>query len=203
MSRSFVPGATTVGLVFEDGVILASEKRVAYGFTVLSHSGKKVFKISDKIGMAAAGLFSDMQAVARLMTAELELLALDTNKAVTVRSAAKLLANILFGRRYYPYYTELLVGGVDASGAQLFILDPAGSLLQDNYACVGTGTQVAIGVFQTEYKEGLSGKEAKELAIRAVKAAIERDAASGDGIDLITLTKKGLEEEFIPVRSAA
>ncbi len=203
MSRNFVPGATTVGLVFDNGVILASEKRVAYGFTVLSHSGKKVFKINDNIGMAAAGLFSDMQAVARMMSAELELLALDINRPVPVRSAAKLLANILFGRRYYPYYTELLVGGVDESGPQLFILDPAGSLLQDSYACVGTGTQVAIGVFQTEYKEGLSAKDARDLAVRAVKAAIERDAASGDGIDIMTLTKKGLEEEVIPIKTAA
>lgn len=203
MSRSFVPGATTVGVVFDGGVILASEKRVAYGFTVLSKSGKKVFKISDSIGMAAAGLFSDMQAIARLMSAELELLALDTNKPVTVRSAAKLMANILFGRRYAPYYTETLVGGVDEAGPQLFILDPAGSLLQDKYACVGTGTQIAIGVFQSEYKEGLSAKEAHDLAVRAVRAAIERDAVSGDGIDIITATKKGLEEEFIPVKTAA
>ncbi|MCW4027665.1 MAG: proteasome subunit beta, partial [Candidatus Bathyarchaeota archaeon] len=61
----YIPGATTVGVVFADGLILASEKRVSYGYLVVSRVGKKVFKIADHIGAACAGLVSDMQILVR------------------------------------------------------------------------------------------------------------------------------------------
>lgn len=203
MSRSYMPGATTVGIVCRDGVVLASEKRIAYGMIVLSKAGKKVFKVADHIGLACAGLFSDMQAISRILSAELELLSLDTGRKVSVRGAAKYLANILFGRRYYPYYAETIVAGVDESGPKLFILDPIGSLLEDKYSCLGTGMQVAIGIVEAEYKDGLSLKEGKALALKAMRAALQRDAASGDGIDLILITDGGFTEEYEPVKASA
>jgi len=114
MSAYWAVGATTVGLRVEEGVVLASEKRVSYGFTVTSKSAKKIFKISDHLGIACAGLIGDMQAIARSLRAELRLYELDTNRRMSIKAAAKLLANILFSRRYMPLMSETLVGGVDA-----------------------------------------------------------------------------------------
>jgi len=192
-----MPGATTVGAVFHEGVILASEKRVAYGYLIVSKGVKKVFKITDQIGVACAGLVGDMQILAREVEAQASLYDMDTGRKIPVRSAAKLMANILFNRRYAPLITQTIVGGLDEEGPSLFVLDVLGSLIPDKYAVVGSGTELAIGVLEEGYKEGLKLKDAKELVTRAIKSAISRDVMSGDGIDFLIITKEGVTEETI------
>lgn len=193
-------GATAVGIVFDSGVVLAAEKRIAYGFTLMSKAGKKVFRITDRIGFACAGLMADMQTIARIMAAEIKLYELESGHEMLVRSAAKLLSQILFSSsRQLPYITEVIVGGVDRTGPHLFVLDPIGSLIEDKYVALGSGAKIAIGILESNYKEGIDEKSARDLAILSVKTAISRDTISGDGIDLLLITTKGTETEFIPV----
>ncbi|MCS7364405.1 MAG: archaeal proteasome endopeptidase complex subunit beta [archaeon GB-1867-035] len=192
-------GATAVGIVCKDGVVLASEKRIAYGYTVLSKVGKKVFKITDHLGIACAGLVSDMQVIARSLMAEANLYELDYKRPMSVRSLAKLLSMILYGQKLVPYFTETIVGGVDPSGPHLFVLDPLGSLIEDKYASVGTGATLAISIIESNYSPDMTIDEGRKLAVSAMKAAIARDAISGDGIDLLIITKDGAVEEFVPV----
>jgi len=192
-----MPGATTIGAVFHDGVILASEKRVAYGYLIVSKGVKKVFKITDQIGAACAGLVGDMQILAREVEAQSNLYSMDVGRKVPVRSAAKLMANILFNRRYAPLITQTIVAGLDEEGPSLYVLDVLGSLIPDKYAAVGSGTEIAIGVLEEGYKEGMKLKDVKDLVTRAIKAAISRDVMSGDGIDFLIVTKEGMTEESI------
>jgi len=194
---AWIPGATTIGAVFHDGVILASEKRVAYGYLIVSKGVKKVFKITDQIGAACAGLVGDMQILAKEVEAQANLYSMDVGRKVSVRSAAKLMANILFNRRYAPLITQTIVGGLDEEGPSLYVLDVLGSLIPDKYAAVGSGTELAIGVLEEGYKETMKLKEIKELVTRAIKSAISRDVMSGDGIDFLIITKDGVAEETI------
>jgi proteasome beta subunit len=191
----WIPGATTIGVVFHDGVILASEKRATYGSFIVSKGVKKVFKITDQIGAACAGLVGDMQILTREVEAQANLYSMDVGRKISVRSAAKLMANILFNRRYAPLITQTIVGGLDEDGASLYVLDVLGSLIPDKYAVVGSGGEIAVGVLEEAYKEGLKLKEAKELVVKAIKSAISRDAMSGDGIDFLLVTKEGMTEE--------
>ncbi len=193
----FVPGATTIGLVCSDGVILASEKRVSYGYMVMSRVGKKVFKLSDRIGAACAGLVSDMQVLVREVGAYANLFRMDTGRPMPVKSAAKVMSNLLFGRRLVPLITQTIVGGMDDEGPSLYVLDVLGSVLPDKYAAVGSGAEIAVGVLEQGYKDGIGTGEAKDLVIRAVKSAISRDVMSGDGLDLLVITKEGMKEESI------
>jgi proteasome beta subunit len=194
---AWIPGATTVGVVCAGGVILASEKRVTYGHLVMSKGGKKVFKLTNQIGAAYAGLVGDMQVLTREVEAQANLFSMEVGRRISVRATAKLMSNILFNRRYAPLITQTIVGGLDDEGSSLYVLDVLGSLLPDKYAAVGSGTEIAIGVLEEGYKEGLTKEEAKALVIRAVKSAISRDAMSGDGIDFLIITKEGLTEESI------
>ena len=194
---AWMPGATTVGVVFDGGVILASEKRVTYGYFVMSKGGKKVFKVTDRIGVACAGLVGDMQILAKEMEVQGNLFSMDVGRPISVRSASKLMANVLFNRRYAPLITQTIVGGIDEDGPSLFVLDVLGSLLPDKYAVVGSGTEIAIGVIEEGYKETLTAQETKELVIRAIKSAISRDSMSGDGIDMLIITNEGIAEESL------
>ena len=185
--------ATIVGIVCKDGVVLAAEKRVTYGRLIMSRTGKKVFKITDRIGMTVAGLVADMQVLSKELEAMSRIYAMEMRKPISVRAAATLLSNILYERKMVPFFSQTIVGGVDEKGPAIYTLDLLGSLLKDSYAAAGSGSEIALGTLERYYKEGMDINEGKDLAIRAIKAAAKRDVLSGDGIDVMTITDKGIE----------
>ena len=195
-------GATAVGVKGSNYVILAAERRVSYGGYIMSRAGKKVYKINDYLGLALAGLFADMQAIAKMLSAEIRYHELTIGRRMTVRAAAKLLASILYSNKYFPFLSEILVGGIEPDGTtRLYVMDPVGSLIEDDYAAIGSGAPIAIGVLENGYRKDLPLDDAKKLVRDAIKAAIERDAMSGDGIDILVIkradTQPKAEEESI------
>jgi proteasome beta subunit len=202
MGYQTIQGATTVGLVCSDGVVLASDKRVSWGYLVSSKSGRKVFKLTDNIGLAFAGLMSDMQALIRESGAYANLFRLEKGRPITTKAMSKLVSNMLFNRRMMPLLMETLVGGVDPDGPRLYSMDLAGSLIPDDYITAGSGSPIAMGVLEAEYSKEIDCEAGAKLAIKAIKAAIARDAVSGDGIDLLIIRAGGAEEKTIPLRGA-
>jgi len=200
MGYQTIQGATTVGLICSDGVVLASEKRVSYGRLVASTRGKKVFKLTDNIGLAFAGLMSDMQALVREVSAYANLFRLEKNRPISTKALSKLISNMLFNRRMMPLLMETVVGGYDADGPSLYSMDLAGSLIPDVFLAAGSGAQIAIGVLEADYKEGMTCEEGAELAKKAIKSAIARDAISGDGIDILIFRASGAEEQTLSLR---
>lgn len=196
----YIPGATALGIVFKDGVVLGADKRFAYGNFLLSRSSKKVFLITNTVGAACAGMISDMQNLIKRVTVEIKLRELEIRRPVPPNSVAKLMSVIMFSERLYPLLTQVIVGGVDERPS-VYVLDPLGSIIPDEYATVGSGTEIAIGVIESEYKKGMSEKEATELAIKALKAAMQRDIASGDGIDLLIIKSNETKEQEIKLQS--
>ena len=191
----YMPGATTVGLVCKEGAILGSERRYAYGTFVMSKVAKKVFKITDNIGVGCAGIIGDMQVLSREALAYMSIFQYERGRAGTVKNAAKLMANLLSARRFSPYLAQTIIAGVDNSVPSLFVMDPIGSVLEDKFAAIGTGAEVAMGVLESEYREGLSVDEARPLILRAIRSALARDISSGDGVDLLVITEGGIKEE--------
>lgn len=179
---AFMPGATTVGVVCKDGVVLASERRLSYGYFVMSKTARKTFKITDRIGTACAGLISDMQILAREVGAYVTLYSYERERSTSVRTAAKIMANLLFERRMFPLLTQTIIGGVDEEGPSMYVLDPIGSLIQDKYTSVGTGAEIAMGLLEAEYREDLTVEEGKTLVSKAVKTAVSRDIGSGEDL---------------------
>ncbi|HWY28231.1 MAG TPA: hypothetical protein VNW25_03115 [Candidatus Sulfotelmatobacter sp.] len=160
MSREpYIPGATTIGMVCKDGVLLASERRYAYGSFVMSKSAKKIFRITDKVGVACAGIVGDMQVLTREARAWMSIYQYDRERQATVKNTAKLISNLLSSRRMFPYLAETIIAGLSDGKPELYVLDPIGSLLPDKFAVVGTGAPIAIGVLELDYNEELSVHE--------------------------------------------
>jgi proteasome beta subunit len=191
-----MPGATAIGITCGDGIVLAAEKRVSYGNFVVNKNTKKVFAITHNVAAACAGMVADMQVLVRQVTALSRIRKLEIRRDVATNSIAKLMSVIMFERRYFPLLTQVVVGGTDPS-PQIYTLDPLGSLLPDDYAAVGTGAEMALGVLDSEYKKDISIAVARNLAVKAIKSSIQRDSASGDGIDLVIITEKGIQEDTI------
>ncbi len=187
------PGATTIGIRGRDSVVLAAEKRLTYGYFVVSKTVRKVFQITPKIGAACAGFVGDMQSLIMGAKAEVNLYRYTYGREPDVRTVAKVLSNYLFSSRFLPYLAETIVGGFDRDGGHVIVLDPLGSMIEDDYAVVGSGAEIAIGVIEADYRPDMGAEELRELAIKALKASAARDAASGNGIDLLLFKENGLE----------
>jgi proteasome beta subunit len=196
MAFQFMPGATAIGITCTDGIVLAAEKRVSYGNFVVNKTTKKVFPITPSVAAACAGMIADMQVLVRQVAALSKIRRLETRREVATNSVAKLMSVIMFERRYFPLLTQVVVGGINPNPS-IYTLDPLGSLLPDDYAAVGTGAEMALGVLDAEYKKEMTRTAAKNLAVKSITSSIQRDSASGDGIDLLVISKKGIEEESL------
>jgi proteasome beta subunit len=190
----FMPGATVVGISYNDGVILAADKRVSFGNFVVNKNIKKTFTVTDYVGAACAGMVADMQVLVRQVEALAKIRKLETRREVPPNSIAKLMSVIMFERRYFPLLTQVIVGGINEK-PEIYTLDPLGSVLPDDYAAVGTGAEGALGIMDAEFKPNMSEEAVRELASRAIRSATQRDAASGDGIDILYVTRTGHREE--------
>ncbi len=193
MAYMYMPGATAVGIAYDGGIVLASERRISYGNFVVSKSTKKTFKITDFVGACCAGMVADMQVLAMQMRALTKVRKLELKREIPPNSVAKMMSSLMYERRFYPLLTQVIVGGVDGEAA-IYTLDPLGSVLPDDYAAVGTGAEMALGVLDQEFKKGMKEKDAVTLAVKSIKSAIMRDAASGDGIDVLIVDKSGIRE---------
>jgi len=190
-------GTTTVGIVCKDGIVLAADKRVTAGYIANKHF-KKVSIITDRLAITMAGLVSDAQLLTRLIKAELKLKDVQTGRVSTTSEAANLLAGMLYSniRRMsmVPGIVGFLIAGSDQYGHQLYDLGVDGSIIGiRDFASDGSGSVFAMGVLETLYKKGMTVDEGVKLAVKAVNAALQRDTASGDGIDVVTVTSKGVK----------
>jgi proteasome beta subunit len=188
-----MPGATAVGITFNGGIVLASEKRIAFGNFLVSKSTKKTFPITSKVGATCAGLVADMQILTLQIAALAKIRKMELKRDVPPNTVAKMMSNMMYERRFFPLLTQVIVGGV-VDKPMMYTLDPLGSVLPDEYAAVGTGAEMALGVLDPQFKANMTQEEAIDLAKRAVRSAALRDSASGDGLDILVITKDGTKE---------
>jgi proteasome beta subunit len=194
--EQYLPGATAVGITYKDGVVLGAERRITLGSFVRSKSGRKVFKVTETVGAVCAGMVADMQNLVKEVSVYSKLKELESRKALKPNSVAKLMSTLMFQNRYAPLLTQVILGGVGAKPV-VYVLDPLGSVISDLYATVGTGEETAIGVVEAGYNSVMSQKDARDLLVAAIKAAIARDAMSGNGIDILTVDRTGIKEESV------
>ena len=195
-------GTTTVGIVCKDGIILAADKRATFAGRIIANKNvDKIVQISDNMAITTAGTVSDVQLITKLIRAELTLLKIRSGREVGVKTTANLLGAIVYQniRKFSPIpgITGFLLGGKDETGFYLYELGPDGSVLEHkNYASDGSGMVMAWGVLDTLYKDGITVQDGLKLGVKAVNAAMQRDAATGEAIDVFTITKDGVKKAF-------
>ena len=194
-------GATAAGLKTRDAVVLASDRRINYGIFIMSRNAKKVFVIDDRIGIAFSGLYGDLAGIYRIMEAEYRFMEHALGHKPPVYAMAKRLSLILYSYKLYPFMIEAIVGGLDYEGKpKLYVLDALGSITEDRFAAIGSGASVAIGYLEEHYREDLSLEDAMDVASKAIRVAMERDPSTGDGIDVVAITRGGVKRKTIRLR---
>ncbi len=186
-------GTTTVGIVTREAVVLAADRRATAGTYIAHRRTKKIIKVGDRMALTTAGLVADAQALAEWLKNQARYYQITVKRPFTVKAAAHLLSSILYSYKGSPFIVQLLIGGYDTA-PRLYSLDWYGSILEEKFTATGSGSFIAIGVIEDGYRDDLSPEEARELAVRAVRTALKRDSASGDGIDSVVITKDGIKE---------
>jgi proteasome beta subunit len=195
-------GTTTVGLICKDALILGTDKRASMGYFVASKTAEKLLEIQQHLWMTIAGGVADALYLVDVLRAETTLYQLaHEGKPIQVKSAGKMLSNILYANKMFPFEVGLILGGVtEQEGPALLSIGAYGSILTDKFCAVGSGQNFSYGVLEAKYKDNLTIEEGKEIIKKAVTSSIIRDMASGNGIDLAVIKKEGpAEREFVPI----
>jgi len=196
---SLKSGTTILGIVCKEGVVMASDRQITAGQSlVIGKNYLKTIQITDYLLLSFSGSVSDAQRVVKILPAELKLKELRSKSRPTVKQAANLLASLLYsGARQSMMQVGNLIAGFNEDGTvELYSIEPAGSVLkvEDYDANFGSGMPYVLGLFERQYKKGLSVKEGVELAKEALKSSTQRDTGSGYGIDVFTITKEGIRK---------
>ena len=180
---------TTVGIRTKDGVVLAADKRASKGFFVGSKVVQKIFALDDATAVAIAGQMSDAEYLVSLAKAERRLLTLRRGFPLSVRESARLISSIVYNgmKSYNPFFVELVVAGVDREGAHVYTNDMSGAVTSEDFMSSGSGSPIAYGVLEQGYRQEIALDDARKLAESAVRAAMERDPGSGNGVDVLVL----------------
>ena len=180
---------TIVGIKTNEGVVLGSDRRASKGFFIGSKITQKIAKVDDTLAIAIAGQLSDAEYLIRVAKAERKLLELRRGFPLTVKESSRLIANLAYSglKSYQPYFVELLVAGVDDDGGHIYAADMSGAITTEDFASSGSGSPIAYGVLESVYHKNITNEEAKEIATKAVAAAMERDPGSGNGIDVLVI----------------
>lgn len=198
ISEQILKGTTTVGLIFKDGVVLATEMRATMGNLIVSKRAKKIYKITPRIAMTTAGGVGDAQQLVRIMQVECSLYEMRRGKTMSVGAASTLLSNYLNQNRYYPYYVQLLMGGFDDDGPSVYSVDALGGVSkEEEIVATGSGSPIAYGLLEDQYRPDMSEEEAKDLVVRAVRSATRRDSGSGGDIMVVVVTKDKYDESIV------
>ena len=194
-SEAVKTGTSTIGITFDGGVVVGADHRATMGHFIANKSVQKLFRIADNMALTTAGLVGHAQSLARTLAAELRLYELKQGNLMTVKGAATLTANILVGR---PHYVQLLIVGVDDSGPSVYSIDSAGGSIPDVYCATGSGSPYMYGVLEDQYRGGMTEKSALQVAAKSLLASAQRDAASGNGMDLAVITADNGFQQLSP-----
>ena len=191
VQEKILHGTTTVGIKAKDGVVLCADMRASAGYFIANNNTMKIQKIDDHAGMTMAGGVADAQNITDVLRYHANIHRIQNQEPIPIKSLTRLTSLIFHQNRGYPFMADILVGGFDNYGPALFNIDMFGSVEEKSYVTTGSGSPVAYGLLEEEYKEDVTVDGAKIIALRAVKAAITRNIGTGDGINVAVIDKNG------------
>ncbi|MDX1595532.1 MAG: archaeal proteasome endopeptidase complex subunit beta [Nitrosopumilaceae archaeon] len=191
VEEKILHGTTTVGIRAKDGVVLCADMRASAGYFIANNNTMKIQQLDLHAGLTLAGGVADAQNITDILRYHASLHRIQKQEPIPIHSLTRLTSLIFHQNRGYPFIADILVGGYDNDGPALFNIDMFGSVEKKSYVTTGSGSPVAYGLLEEEYREDLSVEEAKKIALRAVKAAIVRNIGTGDGINVAIIDKDG------------
>lgn len=222
-------GGSTLGITGKDFAILAGDTRSTAGYSINTRYAPKVFKIGgdDETGAGAhiilsvVGFAADGQALKERLDTIVKMYRYQHGKPMSVKACAQRLSTTLYQKRFFPYYVHAILGGLDEEGkGALYSYDPVGSYEREQCRAAGVAASLIMPFldnqvnFKNQYIPGsgeghaleprkaepLSRQEVEQLVRDAFTSAVERHIEVGDGLQMLVITKDGIEEIYDPLK---
>ena len=193
--NDFKTGTTTVGLIAGETVVLAADMRASFGHIAYDEESRKLYKITDQIGVTNAGSVGDSLTLVRFLRSQANLYEIERDTKITPKAIVTYLSNVLNANRYYPFSAQFVLGGIN-DGPEIYELTPYGGILKRNkFAVSGSGTEPAMTTLDLNYKTGMTETEGIALAVLAVNSGRKRDIYSGGkGVSVMVINRDGVRE---------
>ncbi|EMP27746.1 Iron-responsive element-binding protein 2, partial [Chelonia mydas] len=187
---------TCLGILANDGVLLAAERRNIHKLLDEVFFSEKIYKLNEDMACSVAGITSD----ANVLTNELRLIAqryllqyqepIPCEQLVTALCDIKQAYTQFGGKR--PFGVSLLYIGWDKHyGFQLYQSDPSGNYGGWKATCIGNNSAAAVSMLKQDYKEGaMTLKSALALAIKVLNKTMDVSKLSAEKVEIATLTRE-------------
>jgi proteasome beta subunit len=193
--ESIKKGTTTVGIICSDGVVMGADSRATMDTFISSSEAVKVHRINDGLAMTIAGGVGDAEYLVKLLKMQDEIYTMEEKKSLNPSSATSLLSLILQENKGFPFYVQLVLGGLTRGVPEIYNLDLAGGYTKESkFTSTGSGSLTALGYLEGIYSGEISTNDAAKHVAKALKIAMKRDSATGDNTRIISITKKGFKE---------
>ncbi|CAO1626965.1 unnamed protein product [Sympodiomycopsis kandeliae] len=184
-------GTTTLAFRYQGGILVCVDSRATAGSYIASGTVKKVIEINPYLLGTMAGGAADCQYWETYLGIQCRLHELRNKEKISVAAASKYLANLVYNYKGMGLSMGTMICGWDKTGPALFYVDSDGSRLKGDVFSVGSGSTFAYGVLDQGYRWDLTDDEAMELGRRSIYAATQRDAYSGNSLNLYTVKEDG------------
>ncbi|MEM3415864.1 MAG: hypothetical protein QW719_00800 [Candidatus Micrarchaeaceae archaeon] len=195
IAEKIMKGTTTVGIICSDGVVMGADSRATMDTFIASSEAIKIYKIDENIAMTIAGGVGDAEYLVKFLKMQNELYKMNEGKPLAPNSATSLFHIVLQESKMMPYFVQLIIGGIDDNGPELYSIDFFGGYTKESkFTSTGSGSLTALGYLEDAFKPENTVAMSVKIAAKALKIAMKRDSATGDHMKIVSITKDGYKE---------
>jgi 20S proteasome subunit beta 6 len=203
-------GGTSLSIAGEDFCLLAADTRQSAGYHINARYAPKAWKVSSKAVLSCDGFYADGLTLVKLVRQRIVWYHHSHEKEMSVAALAQMLQTILYGKRFFPYYSACILAGLDENGkGAIYAFDPVGSYERVTYVAHGSSTSLVqpfldnqVG-FKNQHgvqRHLLDRQTALRLTKDAFIGATERDIHTGDYLELFVIDKDGINVEKMDLK---
>jgi len=186
--------APAVGILSDDGVVIATEKVVVSKLLAPSKSSEKIYKVDEHVMAAVAGLTADANILINFARVAAQQHRFRYRSAQPVEQLVQRICDEKHVYTQYgslrPYGVSFLFAGWDKHhGFQLYHSDPSGNYGGWRAAAIGSNFQSAQSTLKAEYKDGMDIDEALKLAVKTLTKTMDTTSPSSEKVELATLRR--------------